>query len=64
MVFINVYLYELDKWSRLLVSKDRRWGKSGLQRAGCQITSGGGDSQESATENTAGFRPGKGEKAV
>ncbi len=25
-------------------------GKSGLQRAGCQITSGGGDSQDSATE--------------
>ena len=25
-------------------------GKSGLHRAGCQITSGGGDSKESATE--------------
>ena len=25
-------------------------GKSGLRRAGCQITSGGGNSQESATE--------------
>ena len=25
-------------------------GKSGLRRAGCQITSGGGDSQDSATE--------------
>ena len=25
-------------------------GKSGLHRAGCQITSGGGDSQDSATE--------------
>ena len=25
-------------------------GKSGLHRAGCQITSGGGDSRDSATE--------------
>ena len=25
-------------------------GKSGLHRAGCRITSGGGDSKESATE--------------
>lgn len=25
-------------------------GKSGLRRAGCQITSGGGNSQDSATE--------------
>ena len=25
-------------------------GKSGLHRAGCQITSGGGNSQDSATE--------------
>ena len=36
-------------------------GKSGLRRAGCQITSGGGDSQDSATEiyrvsNEAGSR--------
>ena len=36
-------------------------GKSGLHRAGCQITSGGGDSQDSATEiyrvsNEAGDR--------
>ena len=36
-------------------------GKSGLRRAGCQITSGGGDSQDSATEiyrvsNEAGDR--------
>ena len=36
-------------------------GKSGLRRAGCQITSGGGDSQDSATEiyrvsNEAGGR--------
>ena len=27
-----------------------RRGKSGLHRAGCQITSGGGDSRDSATE--------------
>ena len=26
-------------------------GKSGLRRAGCRITSGGGDPKESATEN-------------
>ena len=36
-------------------------GKSGLHRAGCQITSGGGNSQDSATEiyrvsNEAGDR--------
>ena len=30
--------------------KDCRRGKSGLQRAGCRITSGGGDSKASATE--------------
>ena len=38
-------------------------GKSGLRRAGCRITSGGGDSQASATENNRRFC-GKGEKAV
>jgi len=27
------------------------WGKSGLRRAGCRITSGGGNSKESATES-------------
>ena len=26
------------------------WGKSGLHRAGCQLTTGGGNSKESATE--------------
>ena len=36
--------------SRLQVPKGRRRGKSGLHRAGCRITSGGGDSQASATE--------------
>ena len=41
-------------------------GKSGLRRAGCQITSGGGDSQDSATEiyrvsNEAGDCPGMGQ---
>ncbi len=30
--------------------KGCRRGKSGLQRAGCRITSGGGDSKASATE--------------
>ena len=30
--------------------KGGRRGKSGLHRAGCQITSGGGDSKASATE--------------
>ena len=30
--------------------KGRRRGKSGLRRAGCRITSGGGDSKDSATE--------------
>lgn len=58
-------------------TSDRWWfstrGKSGLHRAECQITSGGGDSRTSATENN---RPihilcpssdgelGKGEKVV
>ena len=31
-------------------TKGHRRGKSGLHRAGCQITSGGGNSQDSATE--------------
>ena len=31
-------------------TKGYRRGKSGLHRAGCQITSGGGNSQDSATE--------------
>ena len=41
-------------------------GKSGLHRAGCQLTAGGGDSQESATENNrpVPLASGKGEKAV
>ena len=30
--------------------KGARRGKSGLHRAGCRITSGGGDSKASATE--------------
>ena len=30
--------------------KGARRGKSGLHRAGCRITSGGGDSKDSATE--------------
>ncbi len=32
------------------IPRGRRRGKSGLHRAGCQITSGGGDPRESATE--------------
>jgi len=43
--------------------KGRARGKSGLRRAGCRITSGGGDSKESATEIKPPFK-GKGEMAV
>lgn len=32
------------------IPRGRRRGKSGLHRAGCQITSGGGDPRDSATE--------------
>ncbi len=39
-------------------------GKSGLRRAGCQITSGGGDSQDSATERYRSAMLSKGGKAV
>ncbi len=46
------------------VPKGRGRGKSGLHRAGCQITSGGGDSRDSATEIYRRFRAGKGGKAV
>ena len=46
----------------------RRRGKSGLHRAGCQITSGGGDSKDSATEINRCFagngESSKGGKAV
>ncbi len=42
--------------------KGRRRGKSGLHRAGCRITSGGGDSQASATEKNRRQKAGKGEK--
>ncbi len=45
-----------------------RRGKSGLHRAGCRITSGGGDSKASATEiyrqNGSLRHFGKGGKAV
>jgi len=44
--------------------KGCRRGKSGLQRAGCQITSGGGDSRDSATEINRLHFAGKGGKAV
>ena len=41
-------------------------GKSGLHRAGCQITSGGGDPRDSATEiyRLLYFTAGKGGRAV
>ena len=44
--------------------KGRGRGKSGLHRAGCQITSGGGDSKASATEIYRRLYAGKGGKAV
>ena len=45
-------------------TKGARRGKSGLHRAGCRITSGGGDSQTSATEINRLLKEGKGGKAV
>ena len=55
----------------ILSGTDNRWavtprGKSGLRRAGCRITSGRGDSKESATENKppVTYVSGKGEKVV
>ena len=39
-------------------------GKSGLHRAGCRITSGGGDSKDSATEMNRQPLAGKGGRAV
>ena len=44
--------------------KGARRGKSGLHRAGCRITSGGGDSKDSATEMNRQALPGKGGRAV
>ena len=44
--------------------KGGRRGKSGLHRAGCRITSGGGDSKDSATEMNRQALPGKGGRAV
>ena len=49
------------------IPQGRRRGKSGLHRAGCQITSGGGDSRDSATEMYRLFGcglKGKGGRAV
>ena len=40
-------------------TKGSRRGKSGLHRAGCRITSGGGDSKASATEINRQFRKGR-----
>ena len=45
-------------------TKGYRRGKSGLRRAGCRITFGGGDSQTSATEINRLLLEGKGGKAV
>ena len=39
----------------------RNRGKSGLQRAGCQVTPGGCESMESAAENIPPVSAGKGE---
>lgn len=39
-------------------------GKSGLHRAGCRITSGGGDPKASATEKKPPGNSGKGGMAV
>ena len=44
--------------------KGARRGKSGLHRAGCRITSGGGDSKDSATEMYRRPGAGKGGRAV
>ena len=44
--------------------KGARRGKSGLHRAGCRITSGGGDSKDSATEMNRQPLAGKGGRAV
>ena len=44
--------------------KGARRGKSGLHRAGCRITSGGGDSKDSATEMNRRHQVGKGGRAV
>ena len=49
------------------IPRGRRRGKSGLHRAECQITSGGGDSRDSATEMYRRLRlaaHGKGGRAV
>ena len=46
------------------IPRGRRRGKSGLHRAGCQITSGGGDSRDSATEIYRRLFGGKGGRAV
>ena len=45
-----------------VLQKCSRRGKSGLRRAGCQITSGGGNSKDSATENYRLTWSDKGEK--
>ena len=45
-------------------TKGRGIGKSGLHRAGCQITSGEGDFRDSATEINRRPLDGKGGKAV
>ncbi len=44
------YLMQVRWMIAAAIPKGSRCGKSGLHRAECQITSGRGDSQESATE--------------
>ena len=47
-----------------MIAAGNRRGKSGLHRAGCRITSGGGNSKASATEMYRRDLPGKGGRAV
>ena len=45
MLWYNVYIKYADDCDQF------GWGKSEHHRAGCQLTTGGGDPKESATEN-------------
>ena len=47
---VRITLVQAGQVIAAVQTKGCRRGKSGLQRAGCRITSGGGDSQTSATE--------------
>ena len=63
---LNYYGCGVRQMAAAAIPRGRRRGKSGLHRAGCQITSGGGDSRDSATKYTASLRKqaGKGGRAV